>query len=80
MGTIILDLHKRYTFADYLTWIDDKRYELLNGLVKIMSPAPARKHQELSIKILGFFIYYLKKKKCKVYHAPFDVRLPKKKK
>lgn len=42
-----------------------------------MSPAPSRKHQEIS----GFFFRkignYLEDKKCSVYAAPFDVRLPK---
>ena len=28
--TIALDPAKRYSYADYLTWVDDKRRELLN--------------------------------------------------
>lgn len=30
METIQLDLNKRYTFADYLTW-DNRRRELIEG-------------------------------------------------
>ena len=75
METLTLDINKRYSFADYLTWFDDKRRELYNGLVKIMS-APRRKHQKISVIILNNIFNYLKNKKCEVYAAPFDVRLP----
>ncbi len=70
-----LDLNKKYTYADYLTWLDDKRRELINGFVKMMTPAPRRIHQEISSYLHRDISNYLRKKKCKVYHAPFDVRL-----
>ncbi|MDR0546356.1 MAG: Uma2 family endonuclease [Dysgonamonadaceae bacterium] len=41
---LVLDMNRRYTYADYLTWTDDKLRELLNGFVRLMSPAPALKH------------------------------------
>lgn len=70
-----IDLNKKYTYADYLTWLDDKRRELINGFVKMMTPAPKRIHQGISFQ-LGLKIgNYLNKKKCKIYTAPFDVRL-----
>jgi len=31
-----LDLTKRYSYADYLTWLDDKRRELWGGFIKLM--------------------------------------------
>ena len=34
---IVLDPAKRYSYADYLTWIDDKRRELFDGIVTLMS-------------------------------------------
>ena len=74
---ITLDTNKRYSYADYLTWMDDKRRELINGFVSLMTPAPARLHQKVSGYIFGDFHQYLKGKKCEVYSAPFDVRLPK---
>lgn len=75
-----LDLNKRYTFADYITWLDDKRRELINGFVKMMTPAPAMYHQKLSGKLFGsFYIFFQKNKSdCQLFHAPFDVRLPNK--
>jgi len=74
---IILDSNKRYTYADYLTWVDDKRRELINGFVNLMTPAPARLHQKVSGYIFNKLYNYLSDKKCEVYSAPFDVRLHK---
>ena len=76
-GTLALDESKRYTYADYLTWLDDKRRELIDGFIHLMS-GPLRKHARVSQKInikIGTFIER-KKGKCHVYYAPFDVRLP----
>jgi len=77
METLNLDLSKRYTYADYLTWMDEKRREIFNGFVKLMTPAPSRKHQEISFNLTRILGNYLIRKNCKAYHAPSDVRLPK---
>jgi len=74
---IVLNPNQRYTFADYLTWIDDKRRELIDGFVKLMSPAPNSLHQITEINLASEIQQFLKKKQCKVFVAPFDVRLPK---
>jgi Uma2 family endonuclease len=76
-GTLNLDETIRYTYADYLTWLDDKRRELINGFVHLMS-APMRRHAGVSIELIALIRAFIKNKKgkCKVYHAPFDVRLP----
>lgn len=74
-----LDLTKRYTFADYLTWADDKRRELYDGFVKLMTPAPRRIHQKTSFRISRRLGNFLENRKCEAYYAPFDVRLPEKK-
>ncbi|MDR3267581.1 MAG: Uma2 family endonuclease [Tannerella sp.] len=69
---------KHYTYADYLTWPDDKRRELVNGFIRMMSPAPSLQHQEIA-GVLYIDLYRLIERnggKCKVFHAPFDVRLP----
>jgi Uma2 family endonuclease len=59
--------NKKVTYADYLTWPDGERWEIIDGLPYNMSPAPSRRHQDL--------ISFFKGKTCKVYLAPFDVRL-----
>lgn len=66
---------ERYTFADVLTWPDDERAELIDGEVILMAPAPSRGHQGISVELTRQFANYLEGKKCKAYHAPFDVRL-----
>ena len=73
-----LDPNKRYSYADYLTWVDDKRRELFDGMVKLMS-APVTIHAMISANLFGNVWPYIKKRngKCKVFHAPIDVRLPK---
>jgi len=76
MTTLNLDINKRYTYADYLTWMDDKRRELFDGMVKMMTPAPSNKHQFISTNFTGIFWSFLRGKKCKVLHAPSDVRFP----
>lgn len=70
------DIYNNYTYGDYLTWDDDKRYELIEGQPYLMSPAPSRRHQEISVELVRQFSNYLLDKECNVYAAPFDVRLP----
>ena len=76
-GTLDLDESKRYTYADYLTWLDDKRRELINGFIHLMS-APNEFHARITPNLVFLVKFFLKKRKgkCRVYHAPFDVRLP----
>lgn len=71
-----LDLSGTYTYADYLKWEFDERLELIRGKVFRMSPAPATKHQRISGVIHIEIGSFLKKKTCKVFAAPFDVRFP----
>lgn len=68
---------KLYTFADYLTWSDNKRYEIFNGRVFELLPSPTSKHQSVSGNLFIDMGNYLRNKKpCKVLYAPIDVRLP----
>jgi len=76
-GTLDLDESKRYTYADYLTWLDDKRRELINGFIHLMA-GPMRRHARVIIKFSVRITTFIDEKKgnCHVYQAPFDVRLP----
>jgi Uma2 family endonuclease len=73
-----LDFSKRYTYADYLTWMDDVRRELIDGFIYLMS-APVRLHAQISKKINRTIDMFIIKNKgtCQIYYAPFDVRFPK---
>lgn len=64
----------RYSYSEYLTWDEKERWEILDG-VPYLQAAPSRIHQEVSVSLLMFFANYLQGKPCKVYHAPFCVRL-----
>ena len=66
---------EKFSYADYLTWNDDQRWELINGEPLLMSPAPNRIHQTV-LRRLGYQIEsYLQGKTCELFFAPFDVRL-----
>lgn len=69
-------LDQRYTYRDYLSWPDEKRWELIRGVPYDMSPAPAPRHQELVSNLVYIFMTYITKNgsSCRVYPAPFDVR------
>ena len=63
-----------FTYKDYITWDDDERRELINGIPYAMT-APLRSHQTVSSNLHRELAGFLRDKPCVVYHAPFDVRL-----
>jgi Uma2 family endonuclease len=64
-----------YTYADYLQWRFEERLELFRGKIFKLS-APNTRHQEISGKIFLSIGNFLINDPCKVFSAPFDVRLP----
>ena len=44
MGTTAKRVGNGFTYADYLTWPDDERWEIINGVAYAMTPAPTLKH------------------------------------
>ncbi|MFY8187717.1 MAG: Uma2 family endonuclease [Flavobacterium sp.] len=70
-----LDITKKYTYSDYLKWNFKERVELIKGFISKMSPAPSRFHQEVSQNLSGCFYENFKRQSCRVFVAPFDVRL-----
>ncbi len=69
-----LDEH-RHTYAEYRSWPDQPRYELIDGIAYAMT-GPARRHQEVLLEIARQVANALTEKPCRPYIAPFDVRLP----
>ncbi|MFZ3102421.1 MAG: Uma2 family endonuclease [Desulfitobacteriaceae bacterium] len=67
---------KQYTYADYLTWPEDERREIIDG-VPYMQAAPSPAHQLISGELHRQFANYLQGKPRKAYPAPFCVRLTK---
>ncbi len=71
-----LDIEKKYSYADYVNWNFAERIELIRGRIFKMSPSPMARHQITVQNIDGLVWSYLRGKPCRVFHAPFDVRLP----
>jgi Uma2 family endonuclease len=66
-----------HTYSDYLTWPEDRRYELIDGVAYLMAPAPSFDHQTIAFEIGRQAGNALEGKPCRVLVAPLDVRLPK---
>lgn len=65
---------EHYTYADYLEWNSNERYELINGEAVMMS-GPTLTHQIVLGQIYRQLADFLDDKPCNVVVAPFDVRL-----
>ena len=63
-----------YTFADVLTWDEGERIEIISGEAYMMA-TPSRLHQEISMELARQLANFLEGKQCRVYPAPFGVRL-----
>lgn len=67
-------VEKQYTYADYLKFPDDERWEIING-IPYMQSAPTWQHQSISRELMLQFGEYLRNNQCQVFAAPFDLRL-----
>ncbi|MDR3217934.1 MAG: Uma2 family endonuclease [Dysgonamonadaceae bacterium] len=76
---VYINPSERYTYADYLTWMDYRRRELIDGIVYDLFSAPSLIHARISTKLVSIVNWFIERRKgkCQVFHAPFDVRLPK---
>lgn len=70
-----LDRNKYYTYADYVIWQFKERVELLKGRLWPLA-APSVRHHEVSSRLHVAIGSYLRTQPCKIFAAPFDVRLP----
>ena len=75
MGLPRRDL-EHHTYGDYLAWLEDVRYELVDGIAYAMSPAPTVSHQEVVLELSRQIDEALDESACRVLIAPLDVRLP----
>ena len=75
---LALRTEKHYTYADYLQWPDDTRYELIDGEAFRMAPTPLIEHQEIAGEVYCQLANQLDGQPCRPYIAPVDVRLPRK--
>ena len=67
-----------HTYADYVLWSRTYGDELINGAAYVKEPpAPSPSHQAIVLELALQLTVALEGKPCRVYVAPFDVRLPK---
>ncbi|MFZ3101753.1 MAG: Uma2 family endonuclease [Desulfitobacteriaceae bacterium] len=67
--------NKKYTYADYLTWPENERFEIIDG-VPLLQSAPTWQHQSISGELYRQISNYLVNNPCRVFASPFDLRLP----
>jgi Uma2 family endonuclease len=66
------------TYADYLIWSASYGDELIDGTAYVREPpGPSPSHQGIVIQLGHQVASALEGKPCRVYVAPFDIRLPK---
>lgn len=61
------------TYKEYLELDESVRYEVIEGQIYNMSPAPTTKHQAVQRELLTEFNLFLRGKKCSVFGSPIDV-------
>lgn len=79
MPSFAIKLTEQFSYADYLKFPENERWEIIDGVPYNMSPAPGTEHQYVSGELFGSIWTYLKDKACQVFAAPFDVRFSGKK-
>jgi len=75
MGDPARKLDDIWTYAEYLTWNDGQRWELLDGVAYALSPEPSFIHQNVALKIGARLERHFSGKPCIPFIAPFDVVL-----
>jgi len=66
--------NERYTYSDYCSWDDGKRWELHEGVAYAMT-GPLTAHQCISMQLSEILNGFLRGKSCRPFAAPYDVRL-----
>ena len=67
---------QKYSYADYLTWDEDNRYEIIDGEVFDMT-SPGVLHQRIVTELGRQMANFFDNKPCEVFFAPLDVLLAK---
>jgi Uma2 family endonuclease len=75
MDSTAKKLNKKFTYADYQSWPEEERWEIINGQAYAMTPGPSVRHQ----KVVGNFFLrlgnFFSGKPCVPFIAPTDVVL-----
>ena len=66
---------QRFTWANYQTWPDDERWEIIGAQAFAMSPSPSSRHQRISGQLYLSLGLHFRDQKCRPFAAPMDVKL-----
>lgn len=66
---------ERFTWNDYRSWGDGKRWEIIDGEAFDMSAAPLVRHQIVSRNLETRLDAFFSGRKCQVLDAPVDLKL-----
>ena len=65
---------KNHTYADYLSWPENERWEIIDGIPYLQS-APKWQHQRISSELHRQLSNFLIDKPCWAFASPFDLCL-----
>jgi Uma2 family endonuclease len=71
----IAERGQRFTWSDYRSWADDRRWELIEGVAYAMSPAPSITHQEVTLRLSSRLEQQLSGRPRRPFVAPTDAKL-----
>lgn len=75
MVSPVRKINRPYTYADYVTWPADERWEVIDGEAYAMTPAPTTIHQRISRELARIVVSFFRGKTCELFSAPTDVVL-----
>jgi len=70
---LALKQQQEFTYGDYLTWPDDERWQIIDGIAYDMSPALSLDHQYILVELSRQIATYLMDKSCRIFTSPVDV-------
>lgn len=76
MSHQLQDRHEQSCYKDYLELPEDKKYEIIDGVLFAMTPSLATEHQRVLRKLFVHLANFLTGKDCEVLCSPYDVLLP----
>ncbi|MBI5014562.1 MAG: Uma2 family endonuclease [Deltaproteobacteria bacterium] len=65
----------KLTYADYVSWPEGERWELIDGEAYDMTPAPTSRHQRISGRLFFVLEGALRGSPCVPFYAPVNVVL-----
>ena len=66
---------EKYSYADYVTWPDGERWEIIGGEAWNMTPAPTTKHQRIVVSLTLVLGAQVEKAGCIPFVSPTDAVL-----